>query len=114
MRTQARPANVRPLSAGGAGDARDFVVEMTSPIVRNVLYRAYGALHAIGVQVLHTRLRMRGGDAVETLHLAEVGDVSLDQSRISEVLSVLNAVCEARVSVQEAGLNGPIEALGGQ
>ena len=83
-----------------------MVVEMTSPIARNVLYRAYGALRAIGVQVLHTRLRMRGENAIETLHLAEVGDASLDQGRVFKVLAVLNAVCEAKVLVQQSGLHG--------
>lgn len=91
-----------------------MVVEMTSPIARNVLYRAYGALRAIGVQVLHTRLRMCGGDAVETLHLAEFGDARLDQSRVFEVLAVLKTVCEAKVFVQQSGMHGPVEALGGQ
>jgi len=91
-----------------------LVVEMTSPIARNVLYRAFRALRAIGVQVLHTRLRMRGGDAVETLRLAEFGDASLDQRRIFEVLAVLNAVCEAKVFVQQSGLHGRADALGGQ
>ena len=114
MGTQARPASVRPLSAGGAGDDRDFVVEMTTPIVRNVLYRAYGALYAIGVQVLHTRLRMRGVDAIQTLHLAEVGDASLDQGRIFEVLAVLNAVCETNVFGQRSGLHERIEAVSAQ
>ena len=89
-------------------------MEMTSPIARNVLYRAYGALRAIGVQVLHTRLRMTGDDAVETLHLAEFGDASLNQSRVSEVLAVLNDVCEAKVFVQQTGLLGRVEAFAAQ
>jgi hypothetical protein len=57
---------------------------------------------------------MRGGDAVETLRLAEFGDASLDQDRIVEVLAVLNSVCEANVSVQQSGSHGQVEALGGQ
>jgi hypothetical protein len=44
---------------------------------------------------------MRGGDAIETLHLAEFGDASLDQGRVFQVLAVLNAVCEAKVFVQQ-------------
>jgi hypothetical protein len=55
---------------------------------------------------------MRGGDAVETLHLAEVGDASLNQNRIFEVLAVLKSVCEANVSVQQSGLHGQVGALG--
>ena len=111
MGTQARPVSVRPLGAGGD---RDFVVEMTSPIARNVLYRAYRALCAIGVQVLHTRLRMRGDDAVETLHLTEVGDASLNQGRVFEVLAVLNAVCEAKIFVQPSRLHEHVDAVGGE
>jgi len=103
--------SVRPL---GTGDDRDFVVEMTSPIARNMLYRAYRALYAIGVQVLHTRLRMRGVDAVQTLHLAEVGDARLDQSRIFEVLAVLNAVSDPKVFVQPSGLHEQVGAVGGE
>ena len=111
MGTKARPLSVRPL---GAGRDRDFVVEMTSPIARNVLYRAYRALYAIGVQVLHTRLRMRGVDAVQTLHLAEVGDASLNQGRVFEVLAVLNAMCEAKIFVQPPGLPEQVDAVGGE
>jgi hypothetical protein len=97
MRIQARPPSVRPLGAGTGGD---FVVEMTSPIARNVLYRAYQALFAIGVQILHTRLRMKAGDAVQTLYLSEFGDTSLDRRRVFEVLTVLNDACEVSSAVE--------------
>jgi hypothetical protein len=92
MRIRSWPPSIQ---SPGIGADREFVVEVTTPIARNVVYRAYRALHTIGVQILHTRLLMRGGNAVQTLYLTEFGDAELDQGRVLEVLTVLNRACGA-------------------
>ena len=42
---------------------------------------------------------MKAGDAVQMLYLSEVGDTRLDQSRVVEVLAVLNDACETTSGV---------------
>jgi hypothetical protein len=43
---------------------------------------------------------MKAGDAVQMLYLSEFGDTRLDQSRVFEVLTVLNDACEATSTVE--------------
>jgi len=94
MKIEGGPApGVRPFH--GAGGDGGFVVKVTTPVATNALLRAHRALLAIGVQVLHTRLRSTGGEAVQTLHLAELDDTGLDSHRIRQVLATLSAACQA-------------------
>jgi hypothetical protein len=75
------------LLEGGPGQRA--VVEMTSPVANNPIYRAYRALRALRVQIMHTEVRAMTGRLVQKLHLAERDGRALDERRISDVLNAL-------------------------
>src|SRR5260221_5689123 len=81
-----REPTVRLLSSG---DSRS-VVELTSPVANNPLYRAFRALRALGVQIVHAEVRALGGCMIQKLHLLECDGSALGTSRLSEVLVALS------------------------
>jgi len=75
------------LLEGGPG--KRAVVEMTSPVADNPIYRVYRALRALGVQIMHTEVRAFAGRVVQQLYLVERDGRTLDERRISDVLEAL-------------------------
>jgi hypothetical protein len=93
MPTDVEPVTVRPVEDGLR---RQAVLQMTTPTPSDALYRGYRALFDIGIRIVHTRLRLSGSDTVQTLYLAELNGVTLDQLRTAEALAVLNCACGRR------------------
>ncbi len=65
------------------------VVEVSSPKADNPLYRAFRALRALGVQIVHAEVRAVSDRMIQRLYLMEGDGSSLEPSRLSEVLVAL-------------------------
>jgi hypothetical protein len=65
------------------------VVELSSPKADNPLYRAFRALRALGVQIVHAEVRAVSDRMIQRLYLMEGDGSSLEPSRLSEVLVAL-------------------------
>ncbi len=65
------------------------VVELSSPKADNPLYRAFRALRALGVQIVHAEVRAASDRMVQRLYLMESDGRSLEPGRLTEVLVAL-------------------------
>jgi hypothetical protein len=65
------------------------VVELRCPKADNPLYRAFRALRALGVQIVHAEVRAVSDRMIQRLYLMENDGSSLGPSRLSEVLAAL-------------------------
>jgi hypothetical protein len=65
------------------------VVELSCPKADNPLYRAFRALRALGVQIVHAEVKAVSDRMVQRLYLIESDGSSLGPSRLSEVLAAL-------------------------
>ena len=65
------------------------VIELSSPKADNPLYRAFRALRALGVQIVHAEVRAVSDRMIQRLYLMEGDGSSLEPSRLSEVMVAL-------------------------
>jgi hypothetical protein len=65
------------------------VVELSSPKADNPLYRAFSALRAVGVSIVHAEVRAASDRMVQRLYLMESDGRSLEPQRLIEVLAAL-------------------------
>ncbi|HVW26897.1 MAG TPA: hypothetical protein VHC69_16130 [Polyangiaceae bacterium] len=72
-----------------AGKGNRSVVELSCPKADNPLYRAFSALRALGVQIVHAEVKV-SDRMVQRLYLMENDGSSLGPSRLSEVLVALS------------------------
>lgn len=79
--------------ASRAESARGLVVRVTSPSPRNPIHRALRALHAIGIQIAHARVRLEYGRMVQILSLRELDDRPPVANRVPHVLQTLREAC---------------------
>jgi hypothetical protein len=66
------------------------VVELSSTKANNPLYRAFRALRALGVSIVHAEVRAASDRMVQRLYLMESDGRSLEPSRLTEVLVALD------------------------
>jgi hypothetical protein len=66
------------------------VVELSCPKADNPLYRAFRALRALGVQIVHAEVKAASDRMIQRLYLMEDDGSSLGPSRLSEVLLALS------------------------
>lgn len=66
------------------------VVELSCPKADNPLYRAFRALRALGVQIVHAEVKAASDRMIQRLYLMENDGTSLGPSRLSEVLLALS------------------------
>jgi hypothetical protein len=72
-----------------AGKDNRSVVELSCPKADNPLYRAFRALRALGVQIVHAEVWAVSDRMIQRLYLMEDDGSSLEPSRLSEVLAAL-------------------------
>jgi hypothetical protein len=82
-----RRTNVRLVETG---NGRGPVVELTSSLADNPIYRTYRSLRDLGVQVVHAEIRPVRDGVVQKLHLTLCDGSALDQRHLSDVLTTLN------------------------
>jgi hypothetical protein len=90
------PRGVRVIDARNDGAC---VVEVRAPRADNPLSRAYRALAAIGVRLVHTEVRVAPDALVQRLHLLEPDDSPLSPRRLVMALAALAAACHVTVSL---------------
>src|SRR5262249_1818054 len=83
-----RGPGVRVLEATAGSKS---VVEVTAPKADNPLYRAFRALRALGVQIVHAEVRAVSDGMIQRFHLLECDGRSLNPDRLSEVLVALSS-----------------------
>jgi UTP:GlnB (protein PII) uridylyltransferase len=79
-------AGVRLLETGTGTRA---VVEVTCSKADNPLYRAFSALRALGVQIVHAEVRAVRDRMIQRLYLMESDGRSLEPNRLTEALVAL-------------------------
>jgi hypothetical protein len=72
-----------------AGAGRRCVVEVSCSKADNPLYRAFRALRALDVQIIHAEVQAFSDRVVQRLHLAESDGGALDPRRLGEALAAL-------------------------
>jgi UTP:GlnB (protein PII) uridylyltransferase len=94
-RRRSKPRSLRREKSGAAirllersADAH-AVVEVTCPKTDNPLYRAFSALRALGVQIVHAEVRAVRDRMVQRLYLMESDGRSLAPNRLTEALVAL-------------------------
>jgi len=73
-----------------AGNGRRSVVELTTPVADNPLYRAFVALRSLGVQIVHAEVRKAKDSVTQRLHLVENDGSALGLDRLSDVIATLS------------------------
>ncbi|HEX4334997.1 MAG TPA: hypothetical protein VH062_03735 [Polyangiaceae bacterium] len=65
------------------------IVEVSGPKADNPLYRAFRALHSLGVSIVHAEVRAVSDRMIQRLYLTESDGRTLEPGRLTEVLMAL-------------------------